>query len=113
MSWQIRYVYNKSKFICRIPKRNTKHTLPGHGERDMYQRIMAWGYYATQEACRTWLALYRLVSGGIDGNASVYTLSRQDLQKWYYVEKLTPTQYSAGILRSMVYTLTESTWRRG
>ena len=53
---------------------------------------MDWGSYATRDACRTWLASYRLVSGGIDGNASVYTLSRQDLQKWYYVEKLTPTQ---------------------
>ena len=58
----------------------------------MYQRMIDWGYYATVEACRTWLTLYRLVSGGIDGNASVYTLSRQDLQRWYYVDQLTPTQ---------------------
>ena len=58
----------------------------------MYHRMIDWGYDATVEACRTWLALYRLVSGGIDGNASVYTLSRQDLQRWYYVDQLTPTQ---------------------
>ena len=57
----------------------------------MYQRMIDWGYYATQDACRTWLALYRLVSGGIDGNASVYTLSRQDLQRWYHVDQLSPT----------------------
>ena len=36
------------------------------------------------------LAVYRV--GGIDGNASVYTLSRQDLQRWYYVDQITPTQ---------------------
>ena len=54
--------------------------------------MIYWGYYATVEVCRTWFALYRLVSGGMDGNASVYTLSRQDLQRWYYVEKLTCTQ---------------------
>ena len=58
----------------------------------MYQRLMDWGYYATQEACRKWFDMYRLVSGGIDGNASVYILSRQDLQRWYYVDQLTPTQ---------------------
>jgi len=58
----------------------------------MYQRMIDWGYYATVEACRKWLDTYRLVSGGIDGNASVYTLSRQDLQRWYYVDQLTPTQ---------------------
>ena len=58
----------------------------------MYQRIMDWGYSATEEACRSWLSLYRLVSGGVDGNSSVYTLSRQDLQRWYYVEQLSETQ---------------------
>ena len=69
-----------------------KTHLPGHGEREMYQRMIDWGYYATRDACRTWLSTYRLVSGGIDGNASVYTLSRQDLQRWYYVDQLSPTQ---------------------
>ena len=58
----------------------------------MRHTLLDWGYYATVDACRTWLASYRLVSGGIDGNASVYTLSRQDLQRWYYVDQLTPTQ---------------------
>ena len=55
----------------------------------MYQRLIDWGYCATVEACRTWLAKYRLGPGGIDGNASVYPLSRQDLQRWYYVDQLT------------------------
>jgi len=25
----------------------------GHGERDMYQRLLDWGYDASREACRT------------------------------------------------------------
>ena len=58
----------------------------------MQQRLIDWGYYATVEACFNWLNSYRLVSGGIDGNASVYTSSRQDLQRWYCVDQLTPTQ---------------------
>ena len=58
----------------------------------MYPRLIDWGYYAIREACRIWLATYRLLVGGIDGNASVSTLSRQDLQRWYYVDQLTPTQ---------------------
>ena len=64
----------------------------GHGERDMHQRLLDWRYDATQGACRARLATYRLLVGGIDGNASIYTLSRQDLQRWYYVDKLTDTQ---------------------
>ena len=70
----------------------TKTHLSGHGKREMYQRLIDWGYYATVEACFIWVTSYRLVSGGIDGNASVYTLSRQDLQRWYYVDQLSPTQ---------------------
>ena len=58
----------------------------------MHIRLLDWGYYASQSTCREWICSYRLVLGGIDGNASVYTLSRQDLQKWYYVEKLSPTE---------------------
>ena len=58
----------------------------------MYQRLIVWGYYATVNACRDWLERHRLLCGGIDGNASVYTLSRQDLQRWYYVDQLTPTE---------------------
>ena len=64
----------------------------GHGERDMCQNLLDWGYDASREACRTWISSYRIVAGGIYGNASVYTLSRQDLQRWYYVDKLTETQ---------------------
>ena len=55
-------------------------------------RLLDWGYDASQSTCRQWLSSYRLVIGGIDGNASVYTLSRQDLQRWYYVDQLTPAQ---------------------
>ena len=43
----------------------------GHGQRDMHQRLLDWGYDAAQDACRTWLATYRLLVGGIDGNASI------------------------------------------
>ena len=58
----------------------------------MHFTLLDWGYCASQRTCRDWLSSYRLVLGGIDGNASVYTLSRQDLQRWYYVDQLTAAQ---------------------
>ena len=73
-------------------KRNPVPNSAGHSERYMYQRLRDWRYAATREACRSWLCLYRLVSVGKDGNASVYALSRHDLQRWYYVNQLRPTQ---------------------
>ena len=40
-----------------------------------------------------WLRSCRLGHGAIDGGVGVYTLSRQQLQRWYYVEKITnPTE---------------------
>ena len=39
-----------------------------------------------------WLRGYRLGGGGKDGGAAVYLLSRQQLQKWWYVDKMTPTE---------------------
>ena len=33
---------------------------------------------------------YRLSDGGQDGGAGVYRLSRQQLQRWYYVARLSP-----------------------
>ena len=39
-----------------------------------------------------WLRGHRLGDGGKDGGAGVYLLSRQQLQKWWYVDKMTPTE---------------------
>ena len=40
-----------------------------------------------------WLRSYRLGDGAKDGGVGVYTLSRQQLQRWYYVDKITnPTE---------------------
>ena len=40
-----------------------------------------------------WLRSYRLGDGARDGGVGVYTLSRQQLQRWYYVDKITnPTE---------------------
>ena len=41
-------------------------------------------------ACRNWLRRYRLQRYGVEGNASVYNLYRQDLRTWYYADQLTP-----------------------
>ena len=39
-----------------------------------------------------WLRGYRLGGGVKDGGVAVYLLSRQQLQKWWYVDKMTPTE---------------------
>ena len=49
------------------------------------------GYDATRESCQEWLRTYRLSDGGKDGGAGVYRLSRQQLQRWHYVDGLSPT----------------------
>ena len=36
-----------------------------------------------------WLRSYRLGDGAKDGGVGVYTLSRQQLQRWYHVDKIT------------------------
>ena len=58
----------------------------------MQRRLLAWGYDATKSACWTWLQRYRLGDGAKDGSVSLYALSRQDLQRWYHVDRLTPQQ---------------------
>ena len=58
----------------------------------MKQRLHVWGYEATERTCKDWLQSYRLGDGAVDGCAALYTLSRQDLQRWYHIEKLTPAQ---------------------
>ena len=67
----------------------------GVNERDMQRRLLAWGFDATQRSCRKWLERYRLGDGARDGSVSVYVLSRQDLQRWHYVDGLTPQQLVA------------------
>lgn len=36
--------------------------------------------------------MYRLGDGARDGGAGVYVLSRQQLQRWYHVDELSPTE---------------------
>ena len=54
----------------------------------MQQQLRTWGYAAALKACQEWLSRYRLGPRGVDGNNSIYVLSRQDLQRWYYVDGL-------------------------
>ena len=49
-------------------------------------------YYSLIYFIQEWLRGYRLGGGGKDGGAAVYLLSRQQLQKWWYVDKMTPTE---------------------
>ena len=44
--------------------------------------------YVSQE----WLRGYRLGDGAKDGGVGVYVLSRQQLQRWYYVDGLSATE---------------------
>ena len=66
--------------------------LPGHGKLDMLQRLLLWGYEATQWACRQWLRRYRLQRHGVEGNAAVYNLYHRDLRTWYYVDELSRSE---------------------
>ena len=54
----------------------------------MKERLGTWGYDVAVTACYEWLRRYRLGDGAKDGSAAIYTLSRQDLQRWYHVEGL-------------------------
>ena len=47
-------------------------------------------YYSLIYLIQEWLRGYRLGGGVKDGGAAVYLLSRQQLQKWWYVDKMTP-----------------------
>ena len=49
------------------------------------------GYGATREACQECLRSYRIGGARREGNSSVYALSRQDLRRWCYGDKLSPT----------------------
>ena len=64
----------------------------GFGRDNMRMRLRVWGYDVSGEACRNWLRSYQPASSLKEGNCGVYALSRQDLRKWYYVDKLTPTR---------------------
>ena len=58
--------------------------------RDMREKLLSWGYSVGEEACRIWLARYRLASKAKDGNTAVYASAKEDLQYWFHVEKLSP-----------------------
>jgi hypothetical protein len=58
----------------------------------MRQRLGMWGYEVPIHACTEWLRRYRLGDGAKDGGVALFALSRQDLQKWYHVECLSPAQ---------------------
>ena len=60
----------------------------GHTWRELQQALADWGYTVVQWSCREWLRLYRLGDGARDGGASVYTLARDDLRRWYHVDGL-------------------------
>ena len=64
----------------------------GVSQRQMVSTLRTWGYEPTRESCQEWLRTYRLSDGGKDGGAGVYRLSRQQLQRWFHVDGLTPTQ---------------------
>ena len=66
----------------------------GHAKQEMKNQLAEWGYDATVTSCWEWLRRWRLGNGAKDGNAALYALSRRDLQRWFYVEKLTKTALS-------------------
>ncbi len=64
----------------------------GISQREMVQVLFVWGFEVTREACANWLRRYRLQSAAKDGCNALYRLSLHDLQYWYHVEKLSPTE---------------------
>jgi len=58
----------------------------GMSSASMAQRLLSWGFRASGAACKKWLSTYRLGTETRDGNVAILALSRQDLQRWYYVE---------------------------
>ena len=70
----------------------------GVAKQDMQSRLRAWGYEATQEACRNWLMRYRMEYSAKHGTVALYKLYRHDLQSWYHVEQLGPTALQARFL---------------
>ena len=59
--------------------------------REMVSKLRTWGYDASREGCQEWLRKYRLGDGAKDGGVGVYVFSPQDLQRWFHVEKLSPS----------------------
>ncbi len=60
----------------------------GLATRDMQRQLRQWGYAVSTWTCREWLRRYRLGDGSRDGCVALYNLSRQDLQRWHYVESM-------------------------
>ena len=69
------------------------------GKREMVKTLLSWGYRATQEACRNWLEKHRLGTfAGVDGGVSTYTLYRQHLLRWHFVDELSPLDVQQRLL---------------
>ena len=64
----------------------------GIGWRDVKAKLLSWGYRVTVGASKAWLRRYRFGTLARDGNASLLSLSRQDLQRWFHVEQLGRTE---------------------
>ena len=54
----------------------------------MRATLLQWGYDVSLHVCREWLVRYRLGGGVVDGCAAVYAVSRQDVQRWYFVDEI-------------------------
>ena len=74
----------------------------GLGQREMREKLESWGYAVTQARSRVWLQRYRLVTKAKDGNNAVNAASKADLQYWYHVEKLSPTELQQRYVSSRV-----------
>ena len=59
--------------------------------REMQGCLRRWGYSVSTEACRKWLLKYRLANIAKQGAVAVYKLHLHDLQYWFHVEKMSPT----------------------
>ena len=60
----------------------------GHSQADMLKRLCAWGYASVKEACRRWLKRYLRVDCVVDGGVAMYRRFREELLRWFHVEKL-------------------------
>ena len=54
----------------------------------MQARLLILGFRASEGSCREWIRKYKSTTNMRDGNVSLLRLSRQDLQRWYYVDGL-------------------------
>ena len=60
----------------------------GLGRIEMRSRLLSWGFEVSAKACEGWLEKYRMGIAGVHGNTAVFELSRQILQRWYFVDHL-------------------------